>query len=160
MGYTTDFYGAFNLSRPLTVKEARILNDFADVRHENTSGQTFPGIWCHWVPDEDEAKTIIWNGLEKFYSYELWLQYIYDNFLKPWGVELSGVVYYQGEESKDYGGLYFKDGVVYKVDTPTLTLEFLKNSQVNFLGEVLTNPKDADRLAEIISRGNYTNEKL
>lgn len=42
-----------------------------------------PGLWCQWTPTADYAG-LEWNGVEKFYHYEDWLQYAIDTFLIPW----------------------------------------------------------------------------
>jgi hypothetical protein len=74
-----------------------------------------PGLWCQWiaVEDEDGAYTRIeWDGGEKFYEYTAWLEYIVENFLKPWGRTLNGEVEWQGEDRGDIGLLVVKDNVV------------------------------------------------
>jgi len=81
-----------------------------------------PGLWCHWVVDDDNPDndsdtaekytTIVWSGDEKFYYYEEWLVYLIDHFLKPWGYTLNGEVEWQGEESTDIGKLVVKKNVV------------------------------------------------
>lgn len=68
----------------------------------NSPPRTQPGLWCDWAPGE-EGTTIGWNGSEKFYDYIEWLKYIIDNFLTPWGYELSGTVEWQGEHPPDFG---------------------------------------------------------
>ncbi len=61
-----------------------------------------PGLWCQWIPTEDGV-AIEWDGGEKFYSYVEWLQYIIENFLKPWGYVLNGTVRWRGENFDDIG---------------------------------------------------------
>jgi hypothetical protein len=68
----------------------------------NESPKTQPGLWCQWVPSED-GKYIEWSGMEKFYYYTEWLNYIIEHFLKLWGYTLNGVVSFQGEEEDDNG---------------------------------------------------------
>ena len=63
-----------------------------------------PGLWCQFEPSDD-GKYILWDGGEKFYYYQEWLQYIVDNFLKPWGRQLNGDVQWKGEDSDDRGVL-------------------------------------------------------
>jgi hypothetical protein len=70
-----------------------------------------PGLWCQWIPSEDDT-AIAWNGGEKFYNYVEWLQYIVDQFLNRWGYTLSGSVTYQGEDPEDRGAIRVVDGVV------------------------------------------------
>lgn len=81
--------------------------------NEPPKGQ--PGLWCQWIVefDEDGAWTIIkWDGGEKFYEYVEWLEYIIDNFLKPWGRKLSGEVEWMGEDRGDFGIIVVKDNDV------------------------------------------------
>lgn len=63
------------------------------------SGQ--PGLWTQWQCAGDTLK---WDGGEKFYNYVGWLEYIIDNFLAPWGIEVSGVIRWVGEDSFDDRG--------------------------------------------------------
>lgn len=72
-----------------------------------------PGLWCHWVPNEDHT-AIVWDGGEKFYCYTQWLNYLIANFLWPWGYRLNGEVSYQGESGSDRGTLLVVDNVVHK----------------------------------------------
>ena len=72
---------------------------------------TQPSLWCQWIPTEDNMG-IEWDGGEKFYCYDEWLTYIIDNFLKPWGITLSGEVEYQGEDNDDRGKIIVVDNVV------------------------------------------------
>ena len=70
-----------------------------------------PGLWCQWVPTDD-SEGIEWNGVEKFYHYTEWLEYVIEHFLVPWNYVLNGEVYWQGEESSDMGKLLVKDNEV------------------------------------------------
>jgi hypothetical protein len=77
----------------------------------NYPPKTQPGLWCHWVPTED-AEGIEWDGGEKFYYYVEWLEYIVNNFLKPWGYTLNGSVRWRGEEFDDVGRIDVENNVV------------------------------------------------
>ena len=81
----------------------------------NREPSTQPGLWCQWVPSECR-NYIEWNGAEKFYNYEEWLQYICDNFLKPWGLTLNGEAGFQGESRDDRGKVYCHGNRVTKVE--------------------------------------------
>ncbi len=70
-----------------------------------------PSLWCQWIPTED-GKGIVWDGGEKFYSYIEWLEYLIENFLKPWGYKLNGEVEWQGEDSDDFGKIVVKNNKV------------------------------------------------
>jgi len=61
-----------------------------------------PGLWCQWVPTDD-GESIVWDEGEKFYNYVEWIEYIIENFLKPWGYVLNGEVSWNGEEQGDVG---------------------------------------------------------
>lgn len=79
---------------------------------------TQPGLWCQWVPCED-GMGIEWDGGEKFYEYEAWLNYIINNFLSPKGYILNGSVRFQGEDSDDQGWILVSNNEVRKsfIDT-------------------------------------------
>jgi hypothetical protein len=77
----------------------------------NYPASSQPGLWCQWVPTDDGTE-IEWNGAEKFYHYIEWLEYIIENFLKPWGYKLNGLVEWQGEERGDTGVIQVVDNVV------------------------------------------------
>lgn len=70
-----------------------------------------PGLWCQWIPSPDGTQ-IVWNGGEKFYKYVEWLKYLIENFLKPWGYKVSGLVEWKGEDSGDYGVIEATDNEV------------------------------------------------
>lgn len=158
MGYTTEFYGQFDLDKPLTQAHLYYLNAFADTRRMkrnsnklakvpdpareavglpvgiegeyfvagkgyagqdrddsildyNCPAKTQPGLWNKWVPTED-GTGIEWSGAEKFYDYVEWLEYMVENFLKPWGYTLNGSVKWRGEDFDDMGVITVKDNLV------------------------------------------------
>lgn len=76
----------------------------ASVLDHNSPPNGQPGLWCQWVPTEDRTG-IEWDGGEKFYDYEEWIQYLIDHFLKPWGYALTGRVSWRGESFDDRGVL-------------------------------------------------------
>ncbi len=49
------------------------------------------GYYCQWRPSDD-GMGIEWDGVEKFYNYVEWLEYLIAHFLRPWGYTLSGSV--------------------------------------------------------------------
>jgi hypothetical protein len=73
------------------------------------SGQ--PGLWCNWQPNKD-GTAIVWSGAEKFYAYVDWLDYLIDNFLRPWEYVLNGKVRWRGQERDDRGIITVKDNQV------------------------------------------------
>lgn len=80
-----------------------------------------PGLWCQWVPSKD-GTAILWNGMEKFYYYIEWMEYLIKHFLKPWGYVLNGEVTWQGEEFEDSGVIRIKDNRI-KVEHNEFDLE-------------------------------------
>ena len=66
----------------------------------NTPPASQPSLWCQWAPSDD-GKFIEWDRGQKFHVQ--WIKYINENFLKPWGIKLSGDVKWRGEDSSDRG---------------------------------------------------------
>jgi hypothetical protein len=83
----------------------------SDIINYNQPPSGQPGLWCHWVP-VDGGTAIEWDGGEKFYDYVSWIKYIIENFLEPWGYNLSGDVAWLGEDSNDRGIIWIKDNEV------------------------------------------------
>ncbi len=69
----------------------------------NTPPHGQPSLWCHWAPAPNTRSAIQWNGVEKFYNYVEWLQYLIDAFLDPWGIKVWGAVQWTGEDPTDCG---------------------------------------------------------
>jgi len=113
MGYTTEFSGRFVANKKFTKALSNQLNKLAETRHGGNCDvhPGFPGFWCQWVPSADGCG-IEWDGGEKFYAYDRWLQLIIDRYLKPAGVELSGRVLYRGEDADDIGYIVAEGGTV------------------------------------------------
>lgn len=109
MSYRTDFEGQFKVEPVLTITECRTLQKWAEERHD---GDGYPSIWCGWIPTEDGAAIEYTDEEMSAYEYEAWLVYIIEHYLKPWGVNLSGEVIYQGEEASDRGTLYARNNEV------------------------------------------------
>ena len=74
----------------------------ASIIEVNEPARTQPGLWCQWRVTDD-CSALEWDGVEKFYKYTEWLQYLIDNFIGPCGYKLNGDVEWQGEESDDRG---------------------------------------------------------
>ncbi len=107
MGYTTEFKGHFTLTPALTANQKEIIDRLYD--SEGEEGE--PSSYCQWQINElgDELE---WDGGEKFYYYKEWLSYINDNFLKPWGIVMDGVIKWRGEDMDDHGKIIAKEGVI------------------------------------------------
>lgn len=82
-----------------------------DITDFNAAPKGQPGLWCQWVPNADGTE-IEWDGGEKFYSYVEWIEYLLDNFLKPWGYKLNGTVDWNGEDDDDRGRIVIVDNDV------------------------------------------------
>lgn len=108
MGYTTDFEGRINLSRELTMSEAQAILDFSETRHDPTQ---MPGYNCDWEPTRD-GYGIQWNGIEKFYDADAWMQVVLDRFITPLGIAANGVINAQGEDPSDVWRLKVTDNKV------------------------------------------------
>lgn len=76
----------------------------ASILEYNYEPSTQPGLWCQWLVSDDGAK-LEWNGAEKFYCYEEWMNYMMTNFIIPWGRTLDGMITWQGEDKNDIGTL-------------------------------------------------------
>ena len=68
-----------------------------------------PGLWCQWVIENNE---LVWDGGEKFYYYEEWLEYLIKHFFAPLGYVLNGDIEWQGEESDDFGTIHVVNNVI------------------------------------------------
>lgn len=108
MGYTTNFTGAIELGRELTMAEAKELLEIA-----GDNGQKFTGIdaYFQWVP-ADTLRHIVWDQGEKFYSYVEQLKWLCSVWLDQRGISANGVLYWQGEETGDTGTITVTNNVV------------------------------------------------
>jgi len=100
MGYSTNFNGKLILSKELTISAMEKFNAFCEERHGGDT-ETYPGMpgfWCDWVTD---GKTIYWNGSEKSYAMDKWLEILIQKFLAPKKITVSGKMLAQGEEPGD-----------------------------------------------------------
>lgn len=106
MGYTAEFAGYLEPNREFTQEEINIITAFNDERHEGTN---YPGIWCQWTI---ENGVLEWDGMEKFYNYIEWLEYLTVRFFEPWGIKLNGTMKWQGEDMDDRGKIEVVDNKV------------------------------------------------
>lgn len=77
--------------------------------NEPPAGQ--PGLWCKWEPSAC-GNYLGWSGAEKFYDYVEWLQYLIDHFFTKFGVTITGVVRWRGEDDADYGSIVVTENKV------------------------------------------------
>ncbi len=103
MGYTTKFTGQFDLSRKLTMAEAKFLLDLADLDRMEAKGITGTDAYMQWVPTES-LDGIVWDGEEKFYEYEDLLRWLC-GWLGEKGIQINGNVLWRGESGDDVGEL-------------------------------------------------------
>jgi len=89
----------------------RFDNTDVSIIDPNRPPSTQHGLYCQWIPNEDGTE-IEWDQSEKFYNYIEWIEYIIDNFLKPWGYVLNGEVTWEGSESGDLGKIVVDDNTV------------------------------------------------
>jgi len=148
MGYTTDFEGQINIQPPLNPTEIKYLSAFFEMRHMHREdgpyyvgggeegvfdqNQTDPsqpkyGLWCDLEVAED-GTAIRWNGSEKSYAMDEWMEYIIEHFIGKDpiakkenshfgfldGHTVEGIMYAQGEDSDDTWQLHVSDGKVFK----------------------------------------------
>lgn len=129
MGYSTDFTGRLNFSRPLTVPEFRQLERLANYDSKDDgyyatftdTPETIPDAYLQWQPTED-GEGLEWNGGEKFYEYIHWLRWLVKHYFKPRDIVLNGQIQWQGEEIGDVGIIKVVDN---KVTTQKLKAEGL-----------------------------------
>lgn len=74
-----------------------------------------PGLWCQWITD-DTGAILKWDEGEKFYDYTEWLEYLIENFFRPWGRSIDGKVYWYGEDSNDRGVIHAKGNQVQAIE--------------------------------------------
>ena len=106
-----------------------------------------PGLWCQWMINDDGE--LEWDGGEKFYNYEEWLIYLIENFFKPEGYVLNGIISFQGEDPDDFGDIVVIDNTV-RVGNGYYTEE----NDIEEEEEIcLDDFSDDDLISELKSRG-------
>lgn len=113
MGYTTEFEGQFTITPPLDpmlCAWVRSLHEPGD-RHPDDAAES-PGGYCQWEPTRD-GSGLKWDGEEKFYEWENWLEFIVAR-LGRHGRIVSGSVRWQGEVKSDRGTLSVVDGKAHR----------------------------------------------
>lgn len=122
MGYTTKFSGQINLSRPLTMAEARDLLTYNE-EPEKIPNPPVQGGYMQWVPSRT-LKAIGWDGNQTFYDYEAWLTWVCA-WLKERGIGTAGQLLWSGEQPDDTGELLVVDGEVTVLKGKTATMRFV-----------------------------------
>lgn len=109
MGYTTQFSGSIELSRPLTLAEAKQwLAEW--VKPKGHRAEPNPGGYLQWVPSTD-LRHVVWDEGEKFYNYTEWMRWVVAR-LSEIGVECNGTLLWSGEDAGDVGRIVVADGAV------------------------------------------------
>lgn len=108
MGYNTKFSGAINLSRPLTLSEAKFILEANEDPNVIQGGH--PSSYMQWVPTES-LDAIVYDGNEKFYDYDKWMTWILGHMFRL-GIEANGDIIWQGESVGDVGTLSVKESVL------------------------------------------------
>ena len=75
------------------------IDDSCYIDYNDSKSQ--PGLWCQWVINENNE--LGWDGVEKFYNYVEWLEFLIDNFFSKWGCVLNGKIKYRGRDYSDRG---------------------------------------------------------
>jgi hypothetical protein len=151
VGYDTRFTGKVTIEPPFSAAEVAFLKDYADTRHCThqlspyaasraachgsciTPGPGVPGFNCKWEPTED-GTAIEWDGEEKFYEADEWMEFIIKNFTAPgeFTVEdrlaepklaflqrnhaANGTIDAEGEEAGDIWRIIVKNNEVRRVE--------------------------------------------
>lgn len=137
MGYHTDFDGSIQIEPPLSAERIEFLTKFSQTRRmHRTNGPHFvdgtgdmgqgqdpdilnynqpdpsqPGLWCNWIPTED-GTAIEWDYGEKFYKAAVWMDYIIQNYIIPYGHVCNGVINACGEDPGDLWQIHVVNNVV------------------------------------------------
>lgn len=117
MGYYTSFSGEFYFDKPVTDEHQAVFDELI-----NTDSDAFKlsaaevktrlaGGWCPWVLEKDFGDEYGVHCPEscKAYEFEYWLLYIVENFAKPFGYTLTGLVSWYGEDNSDMGRVEIRD---------------------------------------------------
>jgi hypothetical protein len=86
-------------------------DDDGSVVNHNTPPASQPGLWCQWIPNEENT-AIVWDEGEKFYYYVEWIKYLIEKLLQPWGYKLTGTVQWFGDEREDIGEIVIVNNAI------------------------------------------------
>lgn len=124
----------------------------------NNPPATQPSLWLQWVVKPDDKKDIDenefnahieWDGGEKFYEYDNWLEYLCDKILTPSGYFINGITLAVGEESEDASWIVVENNRVFVFSAmledavDRLYEKFADNEDIfNILNEIKKSPAD------------------
>ena len=134
MGYTTKFTGCINLSRALTLKEAKELLEIAYLDRAEAREITGIDAYLQWVPTET-LDGIVWDGNEKFYEYVPLLRWLC-GWLKERGIEANGELLWAGDETYDRGRIAVSSNEVEVIEGQRIETEFGRPLTLKRLGEM------------------------
>jgi hypothetical protein len=97
MGYNTDFEGQIDIDPPAPQNVIDAIDTFTE-DYDNQRGIVQYSNYCDVVISED-GSNLHWNGSEKSYGMEGWVEYIIKTFLK--GHTCNGRMNVWGEEPGD-----------------------------------------------------------
>lgn len=123
MGYTTKFEGQFRMDKLPPVEVIVRLRELEGIDGRDEDDPAMPSTYNQWNLTRD-CQGIEWDGNEKFYDYEEWLQYLIDKVLTPADVNLLGSVAFSGEDVKDVGLLAIENGKVVRHEIASIAEEF------------------------------------
>jgi len=109
MGYSTRFTGRFDFDKPLPLGVIESMRKLQGVDTRDLSGAAYPGMFCQWILTND-LMGVKWDGEEKFYQWEEWLNWLVRNFFLPNAVNITGRVAFQGEDIEDAGYIEVLEG--------------------------------------------------
>ena len=130
-----------------------------DIVNYNSPPSTQPGLWCDWTYNPQD-NAIEWNGSEKTYDSEEWINYI-SKILYPRGYSLNGSIYYEGEELGDVGVIKVNGSQTVNLHGSCIySIEQVNKMKVKDLREALrsfgestegTKPKLKERMINLIT---------
>jgi len=116
VGYNTNWDGYFVIEPKLSQEHYDHIEKFCNTRHEDKNGKMLyrnygiSTVHCDLQLHSISTATILrWNGSEKTYNLEKWVEYLIKNFFKPNGYKLNGEMTWQGEGPDDRGKVVVKD---------------------------------------------------
>ena len=117
MGYYTSFDGQLEFDKQPTKELVDEINAFAQTRHcdpvrTNEELDYAPSLWNHWYCAIQGDKWVLTLQEGKAYNYLEWLPIIVKRFLEPYGLKVSGVIEWFGDESDDRGCIEVEDNAI------------------------------------------------
>ena len=134
MGYTTKFTGCINLSRALTIKEAKELLEITSLDRDEAREITGIEAYLQWVPTET-LDGIVWDGNEKFYEYVPLLRWLC-GWLKERGIKANGELLWAGEETLDRGHIVVSSNEVEVIEGQRIETKSGRPLTLERLGEI------------------------